>query len=409
MMTRSWQEVRADFPILRREVNGKRLVYLDSTATAQKPRCVIDALSHFYEHTNANIHRGAYSLSIESTDLYEQARSRIAALIHAPETGVVFTRNTTEAINLVARTWALDHLKSGDQILVTELEHHSNLVPWHIAAKATGAEVVGVRITSEGRLDQEDYQQKLRSGKVKLVAVGHISNALGTINPVKQMAVQAHEAGAVILVDGAQSVPHLPVNVQDLDADFYAFSGHKMCGPTGAGVLYGRPELLEKMSPFLGGGEMIDQVFVEHSTYADLPRKFEAGTPAIAEVIALGVAAQYLQDIGLERIWQHEQELMRYALERIRDVPELTQYGPIGEDRAGVLSFNLEGVHSHDVAGFLDEQGICVRSGHHCAQPLMRALGVGSTARASFYLYNTREDIDLFIEAMQNIALFFKE
>lgn len=409
MSIRSWEEVRQDFPILQRTVNGKRLVYLDSTATAQKPRQVIEALSHFYEHTNANIHRGSYSLSMESTHLYEEARARVASLIHAPENGVVFTRNTTEAINLVARTWALDHLKQGDQILVTEMEHHSNLVPWHIAARATGASVVGVGITPEGRLDLQDYQQKLISGNVKLVAVTHISNALGTINPIQDLTRMAHQVGAVVLVDGAQSVPHLPVDVQALDVDFYAFSGHKMCGPTGASALYARPELLESMSPFLGGGDMIDQVYIDHSTYADLPNKFEAGTPAIAEVIALGVAAQYLQDLGMERVFQHEQELIGYALERIQEIPELVQYGPIGPDRAGVLSFNLQGIHSHDVAGFLDEHAICVRSGHHCAQPLMRALGVGSTARASFYLYNTRQDIDLWIEALKDIVSFFKE
>lgn len=402
--------VRDDFPILARRVNGKPLVYLDSTATSQKPAVVLETMDRYYRETNANVHRGAYLLSVEATELYEGARVTLARFIGAPQPeAVVFARNTTEAINAVAYGWGLKHLAAGDEIVVTELEHHSNLVPWHLVAGYRGATVKAVRATPEGRLDLEHLGELLRSGRVRMVAVAHVSNALGTVHPVREIARMAHEAGALCLVDGAQSAPHLPVDVTELGADFYAFSGHKMCGPTGIGVLWGRPEILRAMNPFLGGGEMIREVHPDRSTYADLPHRLEAGTPAIAEAIGLAAAADYLLGVGLERVWAHERAMIELALERVRDVEGVETYGPLGEDRAGVLAFNVEGIHAHDVASFLDQDGIAVRAGHHCAQPTMRHLGVGSTARASFYLYNTADEVEVFARSLERCAEFFRD
>ncbi|MBB6099981.1 cysteine desulfurase/selenocysteine lyase [Deinobacterium chartae] len=403
---RTLEAVRDDFPLIR-EWGG---VYLDSAATSQKPESVIAALSEHYRTRNANVHRGAYRLSSEATAAYEGARSSVARLlgVEASES-LIFTRGTTESINLVAHAWGLNHLEAGDEILVTELEHHSNLVPWHLVAGYRSARVVGVRLLPDGRLDLEDYRDKLGSGRVRMVALTHISNALGTVNPVAEMARMAHEVGAKVLVDGAQAVPHLPVNLSTLGADFYAFSGHKMLGPSGIGGLWGRPELLGALPPFMGGGEMIREVFVDHSSYAGLPHRFEAGTPAIEAAVALGVAAEYLMNLGPERIWQHDRALVSYALERISRIEGIESYGPVGEDRAGVLSFNLRGVHAHDVASMLDERGIMVRSGHHCAQPTWRRLGTVGSVRASFYLYNTPQDVDRLIAALEEVRDFFGE
>ena len=411
MMTetpRDFKTLKADFPTLERVINGKRLVYLDSTATSLKPRSVIEAMNNYYSQNGANVHRGVYTLSSEATDLYEAARHTMQRFIQAKHLEeVIFTRNTTEAINLVAYSWGLSNLEPGDEIIVTELEHHSNLVPWHLVAGMRGAVVKAVRISSEGRLDLEHYSELLKSGRVKMVAVAHISNALGTIHPIRQMIQMAHKAGALCLIDGAQGAPHASVNVQELAADFYAFSGHKMLGPTGIGVLWGKLELLKSMPPFLGGGEMIVEVYADRSSYAEPPNKFEAGTPAIADAIGLAVAAEYLLNIGLEHIQAHEQALTKYALEQFDTLEGVVSYGARGEDRAGVIAFNITGIHPHDVASFLDEDGICVRAGHHCAQPAMRALGVQSTARASFGIYNTLEDIDVLISSLERCITFF--
>jgi cysteine desulfurase / selenocysteine lyase len=402
------EHARADFPLLERTVNGNRLVYLDSTATSLKPNSVLKAMDRYYREVGANVHRGVYQLSSEATDLYEEARKILAHFVGASNSDeVIFTRNTTEAINLVAYSWGLANLKPGDEIVVTDLEHHSNLVPWHLIAEQRGASIQSVRITPEGRLDLEHYAELLKSGRVKMVAVAHISNVLGTIHPVSRIAQMAHDAGALCLVDGAQGAPHLPVNVQLLGADFYAFSGHKMLGPTGIGVLWGKLELLKAMPPFLGGGEMIREVFSDRSTYADPPMRFEAGTPAIAEAIGLAEAARHLETIGLETIFEHEQTLTKYALEKLDKLEGITIYGPRGDDRSGVISFNVRGAHPHDVASFLDADGICIRAGHHCAQPAMRALGVQSTARASFGLYNTFEDVDALVTALEGCARLF--
>jgi cysteine desulfurase / selenocysteine lyase len=405
---RDFEILKADFPALERVINGKRLVYLDSTATSLKPHVMIEAMNDYYRTNGANVHRGVYMLSSEATDLYEAARQTMQKFIHAPNLEeVIFTRNTTEAINLVAYSWGLANLQAGDEIIVTELEHHSNLVPWHLVANMRGAIVKAVRITPEGRLDLEHYTELLKSGRVKMVAVAHISNALGTIHPIKQIIQMAHQTGALCLIDGAQGAPHASVNMQELGADFYAFSGHKMLGPTGIGVLWGKLELLKTMPPFLGGGEMILEVFTDRSSYAQPPNKFEAGTPAIAEAIGLAAAADYLLNLGLERVQAHEQALTEYALERFDQLEGVITYGARGEDRAGVIAFNIAGVHPHDVASFLDEDGVCVRAGHHCAQPAMRALGVQSTARASFGVYNTTQDIDVLIFSLERCRKFF--
>lgn len=402
------EAVRSDFPIFRRTVRGKRLIYLDSAATSQKPQCVIDAEREFYERYNANVHRGAYLIAEEATAAYESAREKVAKFINAPNKDcIVFTRGTTEAINLVAYSWGLANLREGDEILLTEMEHHSNIVPWQLIAERTGAKIKVVPITDDGLLDMDAFE-RLLTERVKIVAVTHVSNVLGTINPVHEICRKAHEVGAMVLVDGAQAAPHLPVDVQAIGCDFYALSGHKMCGPTGVGALYGRKELLEAMPPFLGGGEMIRTVTFERTTFNDVPYKFEAGTPPIAQAVGLGVAVDYLTKIGIERIRAHEVELVTYALERLREIDDITIYGAAPpEQRGGVIAFNIGKIHPHDLATFLDTHGICIRAGHHCAQPLMRRLNVAATARASFYLYNTPDEIDALVEALQQAVKFF--
>src|SRR5690242_18886864 len=363
---------RADFPILAREVNGKPLIYLDSTASAQKPTYVLDAMDSFARTSYANTDLGAYLLAEEATSAYERARKQVARFINANSAReVIFTRNTTESINLIARTWAEANLLPGDTILTTEMEHHSNIVPWQLAAQRTGARVDYVPITDDGELDQAAYERLLETAKPKLVALTQMSNVLGTLPPVKEMIAKAHAVGALVLLDGAQSVPHLPVDVRALDCDFLAFSAHKMLGPTGIGALWGRRELLEAMPPFLGGGEMIREVKMSGSTWADLPQKFEAGTPAIIEAVGLGAAVAYLSALGMEQVRAHEHALTRYALERLADVPEIRIFGPGAEARGGAISFTLGDIHAHDLATLLDRDGIAIRAGHHCAQPIM--------------------------------------
>jgi cysteine desulfurase/selenocysteine lyase len=394
--------LRADFPILAREVHGKPLAYLDNAASTQKSRAVIEALSEFYSAHYSNIHRGVHTLSEEATAAYEEARGKVAAFIHAPKRrGVIFVRNTTEAINLVAYAWGRTYVKPGDRILVTEMEHHSNLVPWQLLAQETGAELSYVSVTDEGRLDLASLDRLLQGPSVKLVAFTHISNVLGTVNPAREIVARAHAAGARVLLDAAQSVPHLPVDVEALDCDFVAFSAHKMCGPTGIGVLYGRPELLEAMPPLFSGGGMIQRVGRAEASWDDLPQKFEAGTPAIAEAVGFGAAIDYLSQVGMEAIWAHEQELAAYALERLEEAPGVRVSGPPAEERSGVVAFAVASIHPHDLAQMLDWEGIAIRAGFHCAQPLHERFGLGPTARASFYLYNTRKEVDRLVEGIQ--------
>jgi cysteine desulfurase / selenocysteine lyase len=398
-------DVKKDFPLL---VNNP-VTFLDSTASSQKPQVVVDALEHFYTHLNANVHRGTYQLSVAATEAYEKARQKVANFIGADEREIIFVRNATEALNLVAYAWGLRNLKAGDEILLTEMEHHANLVPWHLVAKYTGASIKAVPVSAEGRLELDALETSL-TDKVKIVSVVHMSNVLGTVNPVSEIANLAKAKDALFVVDGAQSVPHMSVNVKELGADFLAFSGHKMCGPTGVGVLWGRYDILKEMQPFLGGGEMISKVFIDHSTYAEVPQRFEAGTPPIAEAVALGAATDYLANIGMDKIWQHDHELVTYALKRLdEELPEIRTFGPRGKDRGGIIAFTLGNLHAHDLATALDEHGIAVRAGHHCAQPLHRKLNVPATARASFYLYTTKEDVDRFIEALKETRTFFKE
>ncbi len=400
--------IRREFPILQQEVNGKPLAFLDSGASSQKPRQVIDCLEDYYKRYNANVHRGVYKLSEEATFAYERARGKVARFIGAAsQREVIFTRNTTEALNLVAYSWGGANLQPGDRILLTIMEHHSNIVPWQQLAQRTGAKLDYLGIDGEGRLRLDELDQKL-SERTKLVALTHQSNVLGTINPVRAIADRAHAVGAVVVVDGAQSVPHMPVDVQALGCDFLAFSGHKMCAPTGIGVLWGRRALLEAMPPFLGGGSMIKVVELEQSTYADLPARFEAGTPAIGEAIALGAACDYLSEIGMEAIHGHELELLAYALERLSAVEGLTLFGPRSvEQRGAAVSFTLDGVHPHDVAAILDGENVAVRAGHHCTQPLHRQLDVPATTRASFYIYNTHEDVDRLAAGLEKARRMF--
>jgi cysteine desulfurase/selenocysteine lyase len=401
------EEVRKDFPVLDQTVNGYALAYLDSAATAQKPAVVIDALDDFFRRYNANVHRGVYQLSEQATEAMEGARAKIQSFIGAKSAReIVFTRNTTESINLVAQSWGRANLRPGDRILLTGMEHHANLIPWQLVAAATGAELDFIPLDGSGRLALDDLPARISHG-TKLVAVTQMSNVLGTINPVREIAAEAHRHGAVVLVDGAQSVSHLPVNVQELQCDFLAFSGHKMCGPTGVGVLWGRRELLQTMPPFLGGGGMIEEVTLRHSTWAELPAKFEAGTPAIGEAIALGVAVDYLRGVGMERIQAHEQALIAYALDVLDGIDGLTMYGPPAAGRGGIVSFNLEEIHGHDVAAFLDQRGIAVRAGHHCCQPLMSALGTPASVRASFYLYSTADEIERLGTALEECKAFY--
>jgi cysteine desulfurase/selenocysteine lyase len=399
-MTLDVETIRKDFPIFETLAHGKRLVYLDSAATAQKPREVIDRMVRFYETENSNVHRGIYELAEKATNAYEGAREACARFIRARSTrSIVFTKGTTEAINLVRYTWGRENVHEGDEILVTDLEHHSNLVPWQLLAQETGATLRHLPIDEEGQL-RVDLLEEYVTDRTKLVCVNHVSNVLGTINPVRQVADAAHAVGARVLVDAAQAVPHIEVDVNEVDADFYTFSSHKMLGPTGAGVLYGRPDLLEEMPPFHGGGEMIREVFDDHSTWNDIPYKFEAGTPNVAQAVGMGAAVEYLERIGMDEVRAHEKEITTYALQKFDEIGA-TVYGPRDvERRGGVVSFNLDEVHPHDMATIVDQEGICIRAGHHCAQPLMRRLGVPATARASFYLYNAPDDVDALIAAV---------
>jgi cysteine desulfurase/selenocysteine lyase len=400
--------IRADFPILSRQVHGKPLVYLDNAATSQKPESVIQAMDDYYRRYNANIHRGVHTLAEEATLAYENARRKVARFINATSPReVVFVRNTTEAINLVAMTWGRANAGAGDVIVLSVLEHHSNLVPWQLLAQATGARLEFIDLDAEGHLILEDLERLLDQfgERVKLVAVSGMSNVLGTINPVAEIAARAHAAGALCLVDGAQSVPHLPVDIQAIGADFLAFSGHKMLGPTGIGVLWARKEILQAMPPFLGGGDMIKSVHLRESEWNDIPHKFEAGTPNVAEGIGLGTAVDYLNELNMEKVHDHERTIVTYAMECLATVPTLHIYGPPPEDRGGVVTFNLlrNGdllIHPHDLASILDREGIAIRAGHHCAQPLMEYYGVPATARASFYVYNTEEEVDKLVEGL---------
>ncbi|MCH7759934.1 cysteine desulfurase [candidate division TA06 bacterium] len=401
------EAVRKEFPILKREVHGKPLVYLDSAATSQKPLEVIETLNHFYRTTNANIHRGIYLISEEATALYEGARKKVARFLGARSwREVIFTRSATEAINLVAYAWGRENVKAGDVILLTEMEHHSNLIPWQLLAKEKEARLEFIRFDNEGHLQLEDLDTYLKE-KVKIVALTQMSNVLGTINPVKEITKRAHDAGAVVLVDGAQSVPHMRVNVQEIGCDFLAFSGHKMCGPSGIGGLYGRKEILEKMNPFLGGGEMILEVTLRDARWNELPYKFEAGTQSIADGIGLGKAVDFLNRIGLDAICEHERELVEYAMNRLNEVEGVKIYGPHDEERGSALAITLEGVHPHDLASLLDAEGIAVRAGHHCTMPLHQKLEVPATTRASFYLYNTKEEVDKLVEGLRKSKELF--
>jgi cysteine desulfurase/selenocysteine lyase len=401
--------IRADFPILSREVRpGIPLIYLDSAATSQKPTVVIQSMDEFYRRQNANIHRGLHTLAEEATAAYEEARARVAAFIGSPDARqVIFTRNTTEAINLVAQTWGRANLKAGDVIILTEMEHHSNLVPWQMLAAEKSLRLEFIPINMDGRLDLEEYL-RLLDLKPKLVAFTHMSNVLGTITPAKEIISQAHRAGAIALVDGAQAVPHFPVNVQELEADFLAFSAHKMCGPTGIGALYGRRDLLESMPPFLGGGDMIKRVYLRNFTPNEVPHKFEAGTPAIAEAVGFGAAVDYLSAVGMEAIAEHEQMVTSYAMERLEEIPSLHLLGPTSADhKGGVVSFSLEDIHPHDVAQILDSSGIAIRAGHHCAMPLHEKYGLPASSRASFYLYNRVDEVDRLVEGIYKVKRMF--
>ncbi len=402
-------KLRADFPILERTVNGKPLIYFDNAASSQKPKQVVESIVNYYYQHHANVHRGAHTLSVEATDLYEAARLKLAKFLNAPDpNSVIFTRNTTEAMNLIAYSWGMSNLKENDEIIIDYAEHHANIIPWHFVAQKTGAVIKAIKLTKEQRLDLNHFESLL-SNKTKVVSVAHMSNVLGVIHPIKQLAQKAHGLGAIMIADGAQAAPHVPVDVQALEVDFYTLSGHKMCGPTGAGALWGKAELLRSMPPFLGGGEMIRKVSIESSSYADIPNRFEAGTPNISEVIALGAAVDYLESIGMQAIMNHDQHLTRYALEKLKKLDGIELYGPEGADRGGIIPFNITGVHPHDVATALDQEGIAVRAGHHCAQPLMKELGVQSTARASFYFYNTEAEVDIFVSALEKTRDFFND
>ncbi len=400
--------IRGDFPILRRQVNDKPLVYFDNAATSQKPNSVIDAIDQYYRNYNANIHRGIHKLAEQATLAHEEAREKVAKFINTKRTSeIVFTRNATESLNLVAYSWGRVNVGKGDKIVLTIMEHHSNIVPWQLLAQEKGAKVEFIKIDENGEL-REDEVHELIDDSTKIVCVAHASNVLGTINPVKDIARLAHRYGALFLVDAAQSVPHMPVDVQDIDCDFAAFSGHKMLGPMGIGVLYGKAERLEGMPPFLVGGEMIREVHTTGATWKDLPYKFEAGTPNVSGAIGLGAAVDYLQNIGMRNVHDHEKEIGGYALARMKEVEGLEIYGPMNVDhRVGVISFNLGDIHAHDLASILDEDGIAIRSGHQCAQPLMEFLQVPATSRASFYIYNTKAEVDVFIEALEKARKIF--
>ena len=400
--------IRRDFPILERQVRKDvSLVYLDSAATSQKPQVVIQAMDDFYRRSNANIHRGIHVLAEESTALYESARERVAKFINAPSARqIIFTRNTTESLNLVVYTWGRANLKSGDVVILTEMEHHSNLVPWHILASEKQIRLEFIPVSEEGLLDLDAYR-KLLDLNPKMVSFMHMSNVLGTINPAKEIIHLAHQAGAVTMVDGAQSVPHFPVDVNEMDVDFLAFSAHKMCGPTGIGVLYGRKELLEQMPPFLGGGDMIKRVHLHSFIPNEIPYKFEAGTPAIAEAVGLGAAIDYLNSVGMENVARHERAIISYALERLEEVPGVHLLGPSSDHKGGVASFTLADIHPHDVSQILDTEGIAIRAGHHCAQPLHEKFGIPASARASFYLYTTTQEVDKLADTLYKVRRVF--
>lgn len=402
------EKIRSDFPILEREVRpGVPVVYMDSAASSQKPLAVIQAMDEFYRKSNANIHRGIHTLAEEATFQYEAARVRIGEFIGAPSARqIIFTRNATESLNLVAYSWGRTNLRQNDVVILTEMEHHSNLVPWQILAEERGVRLEFIPVTPDGLLDLDVYRELLKL-EPRLVSFTHMSNVLGTINPAAEITRMAHQAGAVVLVDGAQSVPHFAVNVQDLDVDFLAFSGHKMCGPTGIGVLYGRKELLEAMPPFLGGGDMIKRVYLRSFAPNELPHKFEAGTPAIAEAVGLGIAVDYLNRVGMGAIAEHERQIVAYTLERLEEIPGVRVFGPAADQKGGVASFTLAGVHPHDVSQILDTYGVAIRAGHHCAMPLHDKFNLPATARASFYLYNKMEEIDLLVNAIYKVKEIF--
>jgi cysteine desulfurase / selenocysteine lyase len=401
-------QIRRDFPILTRQVHNKPLVYLDSAATSQKPLAVIEALTRFYSEHNANIHRGIHALAEEATVQYERTRQHVARFIGARSArSIIFTRNATESVNLVAHGWGRRNVREGDEILLTQMEHHSNLVPWQMLAKEKGARLRHIPVTPDGRLDLDELPSLLTE-RTRLVAVTAMSNALGTINPVKEIVQEAHKKGALVLIDGAQSVPHGPTNVADLDCDFLVFSAHKMLGPTGVGVLYAKKEVLEKMDPFMGGGEMILEVWDDRATYNEIPNRFEAGTPNVADVVAFDAALGYLEGVGMANVREHERHLVSYALKRFREQSDIQLYGPADPShRAGVVSFNFKDIHPHDVGTILDQEGIAVRAGHHCTQPLMRRFGISGTCRASFYVYTTEDEIDRLVAGLAKVREIF--
>lgn len=403
-------KIRNNFPILKRLIHGNPLIYLDNAATTQKPKAVIDALVDYYNNHNANIHRGIHTLAEEATAMYEKAREKIAKFIGAKTSKeIIFVRNSTEAINLVAYSWGRTYLKAGDEIILSESEHHSNLVPWQILAKEKSVKLLFVPVREDGYLDL-DYFKKILTKKVKLVSLVHVSNVLGTINPVAELGKLAHEVGALVLIDAAQSVPRMKIDVNELDCDFLVASGHKMLGPTGIGFLYAKEELLNSLPPFLGGGDMIREVYLDHSLWNDLPWKFEAGTPNIADAIALGAAVDYLETLGMKDIFEHEKRLTEYALSQLSRISNLSIYGPkTTENKTGVISFSIKGIHPHDIAQILDKEGIAVRSGFHCAMPLHLKLKIPATCRASFYIYNTKEDIDKLVEGIEKAKKIFQK
>ena len=402
-------ELRNDFPIFKKKINGKDLVYLDNASTTQKPYSVINSITDFYSNYNSNIHRAVYQLAEEATELYEQSRKKIANFINVRPEEIIFTRNTTESINLIAYSWARSNLKKDDVIAITEIEHHSNIVPWQILCQEIGTRLEYVGIDESGFLDIEYLIELISSRKVKLVSISHMSNVLGTIVPIERIVKTAHQYDIPVIVDGAQSVPHMPVDVKKLDCDFLVFSAHKMLGPTGVGVLYAKKELLEKMKPFMAGGDMIKEVFKFHTNYNEVPYKFEAGTPNIADVVGFGAAVEYLEKIGMENIRNHEIYLTEYALESMQSLKHITIYGPMDSKfRGGVISFNIADIHPHDLATIMNDHGIAIRSGHHCAQVLMQRLDVPATSRASFYIYNTKEEIDKFVNAIKEAGRIFK-
>lgn len=401
-------EIRNDFPIFSRKVNGKPLIYLDNAATSQKPRRVINGLKSYYENNNSNIHRGVHTLSYESTVMYEDAHKKVAGFIGASDwKEIVFTRNATESLNLIAYCWGLHNLEKGDEVLISIMEHHSNIVPWQMLCQARGIVLKFIDVDEKGNLDLESFE-RLLTDKTRVVSIIHVSNVLGVVNPINYISKKARERGAILIIDAAQSVPHINLNVKELDCDFLVASGHKMLGPTGIGFLYGKKALLESMEPFLFGGDMISTVTKEKSTWNELPWKYEAGTPNIAGGIGLGLAIDYLENIGLEQIEEHESELLDYTLNNLKELPWLEIYTPLEGQRVGVVSFNVKGVHPHDVAGVMDEDGIAVRSGHHCTQPLMNRLNIEYALRASFYLYNTKEEIDKFLISLSRAYKIFK-